>query len=173
MARNSALFDVKVVEKTIRDGMQSAVDYNFNTLRAISKTWNHEPIWYKKVRMEGGDLVGEVATGDDAFRYLDEGTTKRYMHLSRDWRSKTSPRSFTSGMGGGRTTGIHKKFPRKGITAREWTDIQRGRSEVFLQKQIDLAMDYISQYNMKTTSPSISGSSGYETIGTNLNTFRK
>lgn len=59
------------------------------------------------------------------FKFLDEGTSKRYAIMSKDWRSKTRPGVLRSGRGAGRVVVVGRrrmKRPRPGIRARGWTE---------------------------------------------------
>lgn len=62
--------------------------------------------------------------------WLDQGTKIRWALMSRDWRSKTTRRSFSSRPGEGRAVLRGRRAmlaagigPRPGIEAREWTNL--------------------------------------------------
>lgn len=83
-------------------------------------------------------------TGSDKavnkFRWLDEGTSKRWAVMSSNWSSKTKPGSLKSSSGSGRVVVVGKrrmKQPRPGIKARKWTEqIHKQRRKKFTQRMI-------------------------------------
>jgi len=87
-------------------------------------TWTHKPRWKIEIKTRRNDWVARVFTGDKPFVYVELGTLKggRYRRMSRDWQSKTTPKSLHSGAGGGRAAGFIPKGtrPMKGLTPRDF-----------------------------------------------------
>ncbi len=71
------------------------------------------------VNMEGENAEQAHKT---VCQLLEHGTRVRFMQLSGNWQSKTSPRQLSSGAGAGFKLGIDKKDGQPGIVAREWSD---------------------------------------------------
>ena len=71
----------------------------------VTDNWEHAVDFDSDEIEEGDDLVINVAaTGanEDIFRYVDEGTEKRYAVMNTTFSSRTSPGSLISGGGGNR-----------------------------------------------------------------------
>lgn len=68
-----------------------------------------------RVKMEANSAPGAELS---VYELLDEGTDLRYMHVSDDWQSKTTPGSLKSGAGTGTTVGLGK--PVDGIDERRF-----------------------------------------------------
>lgn len=95
-----------------------------------TETWRQKPEFLVKVSLSRGSGPSGVVvwTGNAIYRYLDEGTRVRWAVMSRDWRSKTTPRFIGSGPGAGRVVIRGRRAmiargigPRPGIQGREWT----------------------------------------------------
>ncbi len=71
------------------------------------------------VNMEGENAEQAHKT---VWQLLEHGTKVRFMQLSGNWQSKTSPRQLSSGPGAGFKLGIDTKDGQPGIVAREWSD---------------------------------------------------
>jgi hypothetical protein len=72
------------------------------------------------------EMIGERAektrTDISVWQLLERGTKIRWMQLSEDWESKTTPRSLTSGPGAGTKLDLDFNAPMPGIEARDWAD---------------------------------------------------
>lgn len=81
-----------------------------------------------EIEMNTGEIIGYVIhKGTEAeqaslsvWQLLNRGTRIRYMMVSEDWASKTSPGRTSSGAGSGFTTGLDFEDPRGGIEKREF-----------------------------------------------------
>lgn len=92
-----------------------------------TKTWKHDPAFKREIVTTAGNLRGMVFSYDDILRYVSRGTRIRYATMSRDWRSKTRPRSLKTGAGRGRMLFVSRKRPRPGIEARDWEPLISAR----------------------------------------------
>ncbi len=109
-------------------------------------TWQGDkPTFESLVEVGSSDVT--VLTGPNGsemalkkFKFLDEGTSKRWALMSSDWQSKTRPGVLKSGQGRGRVIVIGKRRmrrPRPGIQARDWTEkIGKQRHKPFIQAMI-------------------------------------
>lgn len=109
-------------------------------------TWNGDkPFAESVIGLTGKDAT--VITGPNGsekalnkFRWLDEGTSKRWALMSSDWKSKTKPGTLKSGRGAGRVVVVGKRRmrrPRPGIKARGWTEkITKQRRKPFIKRMI-------------------------------------
>lgn len=89
------------------------------------KTWEHDkPQTKQDVSARGNDTHAriEVVGGDKAikkWRWLNEGTRRRWALMSPNWKSKTTPNQLNAGSGSGRAVLVGKKaFQRRGLRAR-------------------------------------------------------
>ncbi len=110
------------------------------------ETWKGDkPIFESLISLMHDDAT--VLTGPNGsemalkkFKFLDEGTSKRWALMSSDWQSKTRPGVLKSGRGRGRVIVVGKRRmrrPRPGIQARGWTEkIGRQRHKPFIQAMI-------------------------------------
>lgn len=119
-------------------------------LDKTTKTWKGEkPKFDSLLDHEGGDLIVVTGpTGSDRavnkWLWLNNGTKIRWALMSRDWRSKTTPRQFKSGRGAGRVVVAGRRYmqahgipPRPGIEAREWTVLlSKRRKQPFTRRMI-------------------------------------
>jgi len=119
-------------------------------LRKTVKTWRGEkPKFESLIGLTGQDTT--VVTGPtgsekavNKWVWLDQGTRIRWALMSRDWRSKTTPRKFSSGRGSGRVVIAGRRAmqsrgirPRPGIKAREWsTLLTKRRKRPFTRRMI-------------------------------------
>jgi len=97
----------------------------------VADSWSAEntPDWDVEVsRGNKGAKASVSRDGEPAesatltvWELLDKGTATRFMGLSSDWISKTSPGSLQSGTGQGHTTGL-SKLDKGGIEARSFED---------------------------------------------------
>jgi hypothetical protein len=106
-------------------------------LKKTTETWRGEKPEFESLigleRKAGGSAM--VVTGPTGskkavskWEWLNSGTRIRWAVMSRDWRSKTRPRRFSSRPGRGRVVIAGRRAmtmrnirPRPGIKAREWT----------------------------------------------------
>ena len=89
------------------------------TWQGAKPSWSYEAKrnFHKKVRLivkEGGEPFGRKK-----WMWLDESTKVRYMHVSKNWQSKTKENWIGSKSGRGWPTFLG--FPLPGIKARNWT----------------------------------------------------
>jgi len=114
-------------------------------LKQTVSTWTGaKPKFESLAEVSGGDIV--VITGPtgstkavNKFRWLDEGTKRRWAVMSNNWRSKTRPGSFKSRTGSGRVLIAGRRAMsnrnigvRSGIKARKWTStLQKRRTKPF------------------------------------------
>lgn len=94
--------------------------------QATTATWTHQPTF--EIAHENTGRWG-VKTDDKIYHFLDMGTRVRYATMSKDWKSKTTPRVISSGSGAGRMVFVSRKHPRPGITARQFSRIIHERAQ--------------------------------------------
>lgn len=129
----------KAINKAVSAILDSAGKDTKKDLESITRTWNHKPRFIIRKSVRFMDAYVTVTTDDKIFHFLNEGTSKRYALMSKDWRSKTSPGMKASKAGRGRVLYIgkrkpwkrsRKRWPRPGIKARRWIpDVQRNNSK--------------------------------------------
>lgn len=138
-------FNVKKIEGKITKAMQDTVrdikkDYN-----SITSGWNHTVKIDEAVNRRGSDAEVLVGTDDKILNFLDKGTSKRYALMYPGYKSKTRPGRIASSGGGGGVRYIgkkrppfrkRKKWPLKGIKARNWTPILQRRATKNFQERI-------------------------------------
>jgi hypothetical protein len=99
----------------------------------IVKPWKEsedKPEFIPEIKVRFGLVIGQLlmrgekaeSAGITVWQLLEHGTKIRFMKLSEDWASKTSPKQLSSGPGGGITLGLDLKDPEGGITKREWAE---------------------------------------------------
>lgn len=85
-----------------------------------TSTWNHQPKFNFKTEETSDGIVITIWTDDDIYRWVDQGTTRRFMHMTKDFVPKTVPGVIGSGRGFGGPAYIGAPLP--GIIARRFTD---------------------------------------------------
>jgi len=106
----------------ILSSMQRVEEEALADFNKTTKTWRHSVTFDHSVRYSGGNAVIVVKTGDPAWNYLDEGTSIRFATMEYGFVSKTDPHVIGSKTGWGHRAYVSRKRPRKGITARKWSD---------------------------------------------------
>ena len=114
-----------------------------NLLKQTVATWEGDkPEFETLIGLDSGNasvMTGPVGSmkGVKKWNWLNEGTRVRRAVMSRNWRSKTSPRSFRSGAGRGRVVFISKRISMPGIKAREWSKmVQEQRRRPFTARMV-------------------------------------
>lgn len=106
-------------------------------------TWTHKPDISVEVTARGSRVrVGNVQVGSrrkPIWKYLDEGTAKRYAVMTKGFAAKTRPGYLVSYAGRGRLAYISDK-PRPGIKARGWSYKINERMTPIIQKSIRKAI---------------------------------
>lgn len=117
-----------ILEELFKLGERNVKAHKKEREKTVATWQGARPAWVGAVRRVGrkdiirmwvfreGDPFGQKKWG-----WLDEGTKVRYMHVSDDWRSKTTPNKVSSGAGRGTTTGLGRPLP--GIEERNWNII--------------------------------------------------
>lgn len=138
---NALLFVLRAVASDIQKDLQRTV-----------ANWNHKVNFYIRSRKEGKNTIvgrtfydkidsityAEVVYGtkDPAWHYLESGTDTRWMGVTPDWVSKTSPNSFESGRGGGGVAGFYAENAAQGIEARNWFQMLHDKYRKRFEDQI-------------------------------------
>lgn len=150
LAQTKTIRASKMNIKQVREELLKAAK---NEAREVKKlyeqtvsTWQGDkPDFESLIEVGSNDvtiLTGPTGSGlgVNKFRWLDEGTSKRWALMSSNWSSKTKPGVLKSGRGSGRVVVVGKrrmKRPRPGIKARGWTEqIGKQRSKKFIQRMI-------------------------------------
>lgn len=131
----------KIVEQALEDTVKD-VKKDYAT---ITKAWKHQPDVDSDYELRGIDATVLVGVDDKVFNYLDKGTKVRYALMRPGYKRKTKPGRLSSTAGGGGVRYIgkarpayyskRKRWPLKGIKARNWTPIlQRRARKVFLAR---------------------------------------
>jgi hypothetical protein len=134
-----------ILEELFKLGERNVKAHKKEREKTIATWQGARPAWVGAVRRVGRqDIVrmwvfreGEPF-GQKKWGWLDEGTKVRYMHVSDDWRSKTTPNKVSSGEGRGTTTGLG--FPLPGIEARNWNIIINKKLSNRLEKGFNTAV---------------------------------
>ena len=123
----SAETQTKLVFEEIMKTSQTVGTLHKTEREKTIATWQgRKPKWIALVRriypskvklfiIRGGEIIARKK-----WLWLDEGTKVRFMHVSRDWQSKTEVNVIGSGPGRGHITGLDVRFPLPGIKARNW-----------------------------------------------------
>jgi hypothetical protein len=127
--RGQILAHMQRVEKAALD------DFNKTT-----ETWRHSVTFEHSVGYSGGNAVISIKTSDEAWFYLDEGTSVRYATMTTDFVNKTVPHWIGSQTGGGHRAYVSRKYPRPGIVARKWSDDIFDKYFDILQLALDQAI---------------------------------
>jgi hypothetical protein len=112
-------------------------------LLEIVSTWSHHVTFTDlHIRYSGGSAFLGVGTDDEAFFYLDKGTSIRHAVMTRDFVPKTSPGGgFKSGPGQGGLAFVDPNINMPGIEARNWTERLNRDLSIVLGFRIDRAID--------------------------------
>jgi hypothetical protein len=119
--------NIAAVRMEILNALRAEGTVQRNLLKQTVATWEGDkPEFETLIGLDSGNasvMTGPVGSmlGVKKWNWLNEGTRVRRAVMSRDWRSKTSPRSYRSGAGRGRVVFISRKISMPGIKAREWS----------------------------------------------------
>lgn len=111
--------DAAKILRAVENGLDAAAKGAQTDFRVTTRTWNHKPDF--NIERSPGRRV--VATDDDIYFYLDEGTRVRYATMTANFRPKSRVRFIGSNIGRGGVLFISRKRPRPGIKAREFSDV--------------------------------------------------
>jgi hypothetical protein len=114
---------VEQILALLGDFVQTEGEIEQKEYQKTTRTWRDKPDHELDFSRTKQEIKALNLTDNRIYYFLHEGTRVRYAVLSRDWKSKTTPRRLSSGQGRGRVVLISKKFPQPGIKAREWTDV--------------------------------------------------
>lgn len=108
-------------------------------------TWQDAPTFPVELHYKGGFIelrVQPKGTEHQLWKWvwLDQGTRVRYATMTRNFKAKTSPGSFSSGTGAGGVAYVSKKVPRPGIAARNWSAMLNYRMEKRFKKNLEAAI---------------------------------
>lgn len=138
-------FDIDAALALLADGVQTEGETQQKLYRKTTATWKSKPDHELEFSRDKKEIIATNITDNRIYYFLHEGTKVRYAILSRDWKSKTTPRRLSSGSGRGRVVFISRKLPQPGIEAREWTDvIIRNRKRPF-QRDMQKVMELIAR----------------------------
>ncbi len=84
-------------------------------------TWNHQPDFHFKIIENPNSIEVTVWTNDNIYRWINNGTDVRYMHMTEDFRPKTIPGVIGSTRG--HPGPSHIGMPLDGIQARGFSEI--------------------------------------------------
>ena len=117
-----------ILEELFKLGERNVKAHKKEREKTIATWQGARPAWVGAVRRVARTDVVRMwvfrdgdGKGQKKWGWLDEGTRVRYMHVSDDWKSKTTPNKITSGPGRGTTIGLG--FPLPGIDKRNWNII--------------------------------------------------
>lgn len=120
------LFDLKRIERAVRDGMREAGEEAVALYESCTATWDHQPT-FEIVEVADGVIVG---TDDPIFQYVDEGTDPhpivakpgKTLRFRGGYSAKTTPGQLGSG-GGGASGGVvyRQRVNHPGTQARNFT----------------------------------------------------
>lgn len=103
-----------------------------------------------------GTVIMEAQKAESAsisvWQLLNKGTRIRYMMLSDDWVSKTSPGRTSSGAGGGHKLGLDLENPEGGISARDFDEHIAKEAESGVDSAIEAGYDKGFQRGIGTKS---------------------
>jgi len=118
---------MKALDEAVNDIQKDFIsDY-----KKVSGNWSPPPTFTPL-------KTGEISVSTKKFNWLDNGTSKRMMRMSEDWKSKTSPGYLGRGAGRGRPIGFSKR-PLPGIRKRLWTmaSAYRQLSQGTMQRRVE------------------------------------
>jgi len=136
----SAVLSSNKMKGTILSTMQKLEKDVLKDFESTSATWRHKVDYEHSVGYSGGNAVIYVKTGDEAWNYLDEGTSVRFATMEYGFVSKTNPHVIGSKTGWGHRAYVSRKTPRPGIKARKWSDDIFDKYFDILQLALDQAI---------------------------------
>jgi hypothetical protein len=145
-----ASIDPKRQLKAITNGLDVAAKGIKKDLELPTKTWSHSA----PADIQGTGFVRQITVSDEVYAMLNEGTDPHPIRAKRSkvlafntpFRSKTVPRSLTSGPGSiGSTTVLRREVQHPGTEPREWDatvaeDWNGGKAAMLMQAAIDGAI---------------------------------
>lgn len=90
-----------------------------------TQTWD-EPVdcYIEGPQVDHGHLVCRVIIDDDRYYWLNYGTKVRYATMTNNFVPKTRVHDFNPGMGRGGVKFVSRAYPKPGIEAREWVELE-------------------------------------------------
>ena len=107
-------------------------------------TWRHDVAFTKEISDRGSVIEGSISTDDRIYRFLNDGTSKRYATMSKDFEPKSHHRTIGSSSGSNPDpVYISRKNPRPGIEKREWVDeIFQRREKYFTRNFAQISLRF-------------------------------
>jgi len=112
----SLLLNKALVDAAVEVGKGIKQDYE-----ATVETWNDKPNFKQATKSSSDEIVRQTWTTNDIYRYVHDGTTRRYAVLSSDFEPKTIPGFLGSFPGRGGVIRMDYSHPLPGIIARNFT----------------------------------------------------
>lgn len=117
------LLDIDIVRAELERQLIREAEAVGKLYEKTISTWNNKPTFNTVKDFGTKELSITISTESDIYRFLHDGTAKRFAIMSKGWVSKTTPQVLSSGPGAGFVVlrGKTVSPPRPGIKAREWT----------------------------------------------------
>lgn len=111
--------DLNNVIRACYDGIYDLTKDMYGQIEEATTAWVH-PVKFTYKRLAHGRV--QVSTRHKTFKFVDKGTTKMFVKLSKDWTPKSRVHSLAMGPGSGRVLakGRKVKYSRGHIEAREF-----------------------------------------------------
>lgn len=136
-------FDKATLHAQITQALEDTGAEAMKLFYDIVSTWRHSVSFDNETpKQEGGDLVKTISTEDEPFWWLNEGVPHRKALMSRNFRPKTSVRTYKSGPGSPPFDPVlvHKMVRMPGIDAREWTPMMAEDMQPVLERYVSEAL---------------------------------
>ncbi len=131
-------FNTQAILDAVERGLDRAAEEVQTDFLKTTETWvDHKPEF--PITAEPSKRI--IATNDDTYRFLNDGTAVRYATMSNPFQAKTEVGVIGSRAGVGGLAFVSRHHPRPGIIAREFDKaiaerFQQGRLAEILQEEI-------------------------------------
>lgn len=134
----------QLLKDALRDAIEEVGKGVLQDYKSTTETWDTKPRFYSRTKVTADYVERYVYTKSDIYRWVHDGTERRYAVLSSDFQPKTIPGALASFPGRGGVIRFDYSRPQPGIIARNFTDSiiikRQGRMAVTGQRHLGKAV---------------------------------
>ena len=146
----TGLFDDKRVRKDVQRINKKHASRLKRQYAKTTRTWNTAVRFYQKTSSRPPDIIVSVGTDNMIYKYVSEGTDRRYAVMTKDFSPKTRPYVIRSYRGRGGFAYLDLKNPRRGIRGRRFAETIAKEGQQPYQADLEAALRRAEQRARRT-----------------------